>query len=245
MSDYSYIGSGKVYLREIGGSGGLVQVGNCSALNFAITEETKELKDYTQGGGGTYNEVRRISAVEMSLTMHDLSATNLARVLYGAATAVTSATVTDEPHNDIIVGSLVTTDHLASAITAVKRGATTLTLGTDYEVVGAGIIPLTAAPNSLANGDDLLITYTKAAADVVEALVNSGKEYEMVFDGMNEARSGKATVVRVHRAKVGAAQNIALIGEDYAALEVSGKLLKDTTKNGTSVSQYFNVKIEA
>jgi hypothetical protein len=51
-------------------------------------------------------------------------------------------------------------------------------------------------------------------------------------------------MVTAHRVKVGAAQNIGLIGDDYAALEVSGKLLKDTTKNGTSVSQYFRVAIE-
>jgi hypothetical protein len=219
-------------------------VGNCSALSFAITEETKELKDYTQAGGGTYNEVRRISAVGMSMTMHDLSATNLSRVLYGSASAVVSASVVDEPHADIVVGALVPTDDLASAITAVKRGATTLVLDDDYQVVNAGVIPLAGGTNTLANGDDLLISYTKADADVVEALVSSGKEYEMVFDGLNEARSGKSSVVRAHRVKVGAAQNISLIGDDYAALEVSGKLLKDTTKNGTSVSQYFKVAIE-
>jgi hypothetical protein len=305
MADYSYIGSGKVYLREIGAASGLIEVGNCSALSFAVTEETKELKDYTNAGGGTYNEVRRISAVEMSMTMHDLSAENLARVLYGAATDVASGAVPDEEHTGY-KGALLPVNNIASAVTSVeaKEGASAATRAnttpyalnayvvpatpngfyykatangtsggsiptypttvgatvvdgtvtwtcmgkvilvadTDYTVVPGGV--LIAAGADMTDGEVMMITYTKASADAVEALVNSGKEYEMVFAGLNEARSGKETMVTAHRVKVGAAQNIGLIGDDYAALEVSGKLLKDTTKNGTSVSQYFRVAIE-
>ena len=45
--------------------------------------------------------------------------------------------------------------------------------------------------------------------------------------------------------KLGATQNLSLIGEDYAALDVAGNALKDTSKNGTTVSQYFKVSIES
>jgi hypothetical protein len=244
MSDYSYLGSGKVYLREIGGSTGLLAVGNCSALNFNVTEETKELKDYTQAGGGTYNEVKRISAVECSMTLHELSPENLARALYGSSTAVVSATVTDEAHADVVIGALVPTDFLASAITTVKRGATTLTAGSDYDVVGAGIIPKSGGPNTVVTGDDLLITYTKANADVVQALTSSGKEYELMFDGMNEARSGKLTRVNAYRVKVGALASLGLIGDEYAAMEMTGKLLKDTSITTNGLSQYFKAEIQ-
>jgi len=245
VSDFSYLGSGKVWLREIGGSGGLTQVGNCSALSLAVTEDTKELKDFTQPGGGTYNEVRRISAVEMSATMHDLSAANLARALYGAATTEASATVTDEAHADIVIGALVPTLFLPSSITTVKKGATALTLNSDYTVEPSGIVPLAGGANALVAGDDLLITYAKAAQDVVQALVNSGKEYELLFDGLNEARSGKRTRVRAHRVKIGALASLSLIGEEYAAMEVAGKLLKDTSITGAGISQYAKIEIQA
>jgi hypothetical protein len=244
MADYSYLGSGKIWLREIGGSGGLIQVGNASALNFSVTEETKELKDFTQPGGGTYNEVRRIQSVECQMTLHDLNAQNLARALYGATSVESTATVTDEAANDIVIGSLIPTAFLPSAITAVKEGATTLVENSDYIIEPGGIVPLAGGTNTLANGDDLLITYTKANTDIVQALVNSGKEYEMLFDGLNEARSGKRTRVRAWRVKIGALQNLALIGEEYAAMEVSGKLLKDTSKVGANISQYFRVEIQ-
>jgi hypothetical protein len=244
-TDYSYIGSGKIYLREIGAGGkGLIEIGNASALSFAVTEEIKELKDYTNAGGGTYNEVRRIDSVEVSMTLHDLSPDNLARALYGSTSAIAAGTVTDEAHADIFIGALVPTDFLASAVTTVKKGATTLTLGTDYDVRPGGIVLKTAAPNSVVDGDDITITYTKAAADVVQAIVNSGKEYELLFDGLNEARSGKRTRVRVHRTKIGAATDLGLIGDEYAALEATGKVLKDLTITGAGLSQYFKADIE-
>lgn len=242
--DYSYLGSGKIWLREIGGSAGLTQVGNASQLNFSVTEDTKELKDFTQPGGGTYNEVRRISAVEMSATLHDLSAANLARALYGATSTETTATVTDEAHADIIGGELVPTNYLPSAITTVKKGATTLTVNVDYTVEPSGIVPILGGGGGLAAGDDIAITYTKAAQDIVQAIVNSGKEYELLFDGLNEARSGKRTRVRAWRVKVGALAQLALIGEEYAAMEVTGKLLKDTSITGAGLSQYFKVEIQ-
>ncbi len=305
MPDYSYIGSGRAYLREIGGGGGLIEVGNASNLTFSVTEDTIEQKDFTQPGGGTYNEVRRISAVECTITMAELSPANLARAVYGSATAVASTTVSGEavtvypdafsafahlplttptptvvpaqasataranttayalnsyvlpaapngfyykattagtsagtiPTFPTTIGATVTD----GTVTWTCAGRTTLVAGTDYEIRPGGIFVYVGR---LIAGEVLTCGYTRAAADVVQALTNSGKEYELVFDGLNEARSGKRTRVTAYRVKVGAAQQIALIGEEYAALEVTGKLLKDTSKTGAGVSQYFAAVIE-
>ena len=306
MADFSYIGSGKVYLRDRDASPqlGLVEVGNCSALNFAVTEDVKELKDFTQPGGGTYNEVRRISAVECQITMHDISGKNLSRALYGTATDVASGSVTNESAT-AYPGALIrlanmpasTPGYTVEGVATTRADSTAYALGDFikpatpntyiYKVTTAGTsassppsFPTTIgdtvadgtavitcagklAPASgtdfearagglyvnegvvMAGGVPWQIDYTKAATEVVQALVTSGKEYELVFDGLNEAHSGKRTLVVAHRVKIGALQNLALIGEDYAAVEASGKLLKDTTKNGTSVSQYFKVEVEA
>lgn len=238
--NYSYLGSGQVYLREVGAAAGLMEVGNVSALSFAISENVKELLDYTQPGGGTYNEVRRIQSVEVSMTLHDLSPENLARALYGNSTAITTATVTDESQVAYI-GGLVKTNFPYTSITTVKKAAATLILGTDYDVVAGGIVPKTGG--ALINGDTVLITYVKAAADVVQALTSSGKEYEMVFAGLNEARSGKAANIHAYRIKLGVAQALSLISEDFAGLEVTGKVLKDTSKTGAGVSQYFKAEL--
>lgn len=243
MADYSYIGVGRIYLKEVGASAGLIEVGNCSELNFSVTEDTRELRDYTQPGGGTYNEVRRISAVEVSINMHDLSPANLARALYGSTEAVTSATVTGEEQTAYI-GAFVKTDSMPSEITKVtdEDGVDTYVEGEDYEVRPGGIFILEGG--AISDGETILIDYTSANADVVQALVDSGKEYEMVFDGLNEARSGKKTIVHAYRIKLGALADLALIGDEYAAAQVTGKVLKDSTKTGAGISQYFKVEIE-
>lgn len=306
MTDYSYIGVGKVSLRVAGSAAPLRFVGNCSALNFAIEEETKELKDFTQGGGGTYNEVRRVSGVTCSMSLHDLSPDNLAIALFADVTTIAAAAVTTEAHVGY-KGGLVPADNtidttVAPVITAggaaVTRanttayaegdlikpatpndyyykvttagtsagsppsfgttvggttadgtatltcmGKTTLVVDTDYTVSGGGIYLESDA--SFTDGQSLNFAYTKAAASAIDALLNSSQEYEIFFDGLNEARSGKSTTVHAFRVKIGAAKDVALIGEDYAVQELEGKVLKDTNKNGTNESQYFKARIVA
>lgn len=307
-TDFSYLGSGKVYMRVAGSSAGLIEVGNCSALNFAVQEETKELTDHTQAGGGTWNQVRRITGVEASMTMHDMSAANLAIAVFGNASAIAAGTVTNESAGAAYKNALVPTAYpvdLTQTFTAkhaqfaaaaranstpyalgayilpaapngfvykataggtsggsiptypttiggtVVDGTVTwtcvgvtaaLTATTDYTAVSAGAL-MAAAPANIYDGEPIVISYTKLAGNAVEALLNSAQEYEIYFAGVNEARSGKAVNVRAYRVKFGPLQNLPLIGDDYAGLELTGRVLADTTKNGTSVSRYFNAQI--
>lgn len=305
MADYSYIGSGRIYAEEVGAGRGLIELGNCSGLSFSITEDVVEQKDFTQPGGGTYNEVRRISAVEMQITQAELRPENLARAVYGASSEVSGGAVTNE-NLTIYPGAftpfaklpaltptpVITPDGAAApaaqtteaydlndyvqpvapngyyykATTAGTSGGAaptwpttvgaTVTDGTvvwtcagkiapvadtDYEIRPGGIFVYEGATIA---GEVWEADYTAVDADVVQALVNSGKEYRIIFDGLNEARSGKRTRVEAYRVKIGAAQQIGLISEEYAVLEVTGKLLKDTTKVGAGVSQYFKADIE-
>lgn len=239
--DFSYLGVGKVYMREVGAAAGFIEVGNCSSLAGTINEDVKELKDFTQPGGGTYNEVRRVESVEVGATLHDLSAANLARVVFGAAAAIATAPVTDEAHENAYPDTFVPTNK-PGTVTGVKVGMVTLDEGDDYTIVPGGIL-ITSDGAIDYTGETVLISYTPSAGYIVEALVNSAKEYEIFFSGLNEARSGKAVTFHAYRWKMGAAQNLNFIGEDYLAMEVTGKLLKDSTKNGTSESQYFKTAI--
>jgi hypothetical protein len=308
MSDYSYIGVGQCYLEEVGGTTGLLPIGNVSALSFAVSEEVKELKDFTKGGGGTRNEVRRVSSVEASMTLHDLSPENLARVLYGVSTAGAAGALTNQAIGTFQAGAFDPFPAIAAATpapviratngrTATTRANTTayamgvyiipavsngfyyrvttagtsaaapptfgttvggttvdgtatltcmgrilLTAGTDYNVTGNGVtFTATAAATA---GEPVEADFTAVASDLTQALTSSGKEDRLYFDGLNEARSGKRVLVDAFRVRIGAAQNLGLIGEEYAALEVTGKVLADTTKLGVGVSQYFTARQE-
>lgn len=307
MADYSYLGSGRIYVEEIGAAvpAGPIELGNCSALSLAVNEETKESKDYTQPGGGTFNEVRRISSVEMQVTQAELKPDGLARALYGAVTAIASSVVVGEartvypdayvPFANLPLTTPVPTIVPAQATAAARANTTPYALnayyqpavangyyykvttagtsaaapptfpvlvgatvvdgtatvtcagkiavvaGVDYELRAGGLLTL---PGATIAGEVWTVGYTRAAIDLVQALVNSAREYKVIFDGLNEARSGKRTRITAYRVKLGAAQNISLIGDDYASLEVTGKLLKDTTITGAGLSQYVKIEVE-
>jgi len=235
--DYSYIGSGKIYLKEVGASAGLVEIGNCSALNFAVQEEVKEQRDYTSPGGGVLNEVRRITGVEVSISLAELSPDNLAKALYGTTTAVVAGSAVAEAVT-AYAGALSRLAHATPTSVVVQdvTDTTTYVADTDYEVRPGGIFVLVGG--AITDGDVLHVDYDYGAEDVVQALASSAKEYLVCFEGLNEARSGKAMLIDAWRVKFGAASDLALIGDEFATLELTGKVLKDSTKLG-GISQFF------
>ena len=246
MKDHSYLGSGKLLIREFGAAAPFEEVGNCSALTFSPQEEKKNLIDYTNPGGGNRNEVARLTGVECGYTFHDFAAENFARTLRSSVTAVVAGTITDE---DVVAykGGFTPLAKVATGITSVKgaSGATTYTVGDDYEFRDGGIfIPTgSAIPAPVASAANIKVTYANAAQKRVEALTQSAKQYEMLFVGLNEAQSGKRVRVHAHKVSGGLLASMGLIGEEYGAGEVTGGLMADTTK-GTGLSQYFTVVLE-
>jgi hypothetical protein len=247
-TDYSYIGSGRILTRARGASSGLIELGNCSALTFGVEQEKKSLRDFRSPGGGAYNSLDRITSVNMSITATDLSPQNLSMALYGNTSAVVGGSITNEPQV-AYAGGYLTTDYDATAITAVKNKitpATVYTAGTDYIfqygaifIPAGSTIPVPSDPDT----PNITIDYTSKSGNLVQALTSAAQELEMVFLGLNEADSGSSATVKVWRAKFGPAASIALIGDDYASLEMSGSLLADASKTGL-VSQYFQTFLE-
>jgi hypothetical protein len=127
-----------------------------------------------------------------------------------------------------------------------QGGSPTYTVTTDYEFREGGIyIPSTSTiTNPVGGAANIEVTYPYAAQKKVQALVNSAKQYEMVFVGLNEAQSGKAVRIILHKVSGGLLQQMAVLGDDYGAGEVTGKLLSDSTKTGAGISKYFTVELE-
>ncbi len=246
-TDYSYIGSGRILARRRGSAEAYRELGNCSALTLGVETETKSLRDFRSPGGGTYNQVDRITAVTLSVTAHDLSPQNIALALYGTTEAVTGGTVTEEAAV-AYKGGYVVLEGNPSAVAAIEPagGGAAYVAGTDYILQhGAIFIPATSAivAPTTPTTPNIEVTYTDKKGDMVQALAAAAAELELVFLGLNEADSGSAVTVRAWRAKFGPASSIPLIGDDYAALEMSGALLADASKTGGE-SQYFQTFIE-
>lgn len=243
MAKRTYRGRGKVYLdgRHIGNVSELV-------LNSENREET--MLDYTQGGGGVYDSVSEIEQATFAFTFWDYFPENFAVSTFGTSASVAAGTVTDESisapadlaDGDRLVKTAKMIDTTQTVTVTSDPAGTTYTLDTDYSVTKAGIILLSAG--SISASDPLLVSYSNEATDLVQAIMTSGQEFNMVFDGLNDADSGKGVVVDIFKAKPSPGEGIGLISEEFASSTVNGTIVKDTTKNGTTESQYYTVEME-
>ena len=245
QTQVSYIGKGEVFIQKRGTAGAkMVPIGNCSALQFGIAEEKKKLNDYTRTGGGLLDSLTTIQSITASMSVSNLSPENLALATRGTTSAVASATVTDEAHADILLGSLIRLAKVpdVTATVTVKKGATVIASAGNWEINGAGLW-IAAAPADLLANDDITVSYTALAGDVVQALTTSNEEYTLIFSGLNEARSGKPVIVTVHRLKFSPAASLDWIADDFGQLEMSADVLADATVTGSGLSKYMKIEM--
>lgn len=237
-----YLGSGQVYARIAGAAVALLAIGNCSMLESSVKEDKQTLKDYTKPGGGTYASVSRIDTVTIKLKLHDLNKTNVARAVFGSESAVAGAAVIDE----VVVaykGGLVPLAHIAPTAVIVTNSAATTTYvaGVDYELKGGGLLILDAG--AITDAQSLKVDYTFAAYHKVEAMTTGAVILELHFEGLNEADSGKPVILDVWRAQLSPTKALSLLSDKFADLDLEAELLKDPSKTGTGISQYFRVKM--
>ena len=233
--------AGQVYLKNNAINGPKVAVGNVSALALEISEDEKTLTDYTQPGGGQWAALSRISGINASMTLHDLDPVNLARAVYGASSAEAGATVSDESHTAYQGGLLRLAHPNPTSVTVTSDPAgTTYVADTDYEVRPEGIMILGGA---ITDATAILVNYTYHDYDVIEALTTGSGIYELTFGGLNEANSNSPVILDIWRLQVSAASNLGFISDDFASLELNGKVLMDPTKTGSGISRYFRVQM--
>jgi len=81
MSDKSYIGKGRIYIKEVGAALASLSFGNCDGLSFTINEDKKEQKDFRDQGGGTVNTVSIIDSIVGTLSALELTKETLSIAL--------------------------------------------------------------------------------------------------------------------------------------------------------------------
>ncbi|WP_417698096.1 hypothetical protein [Psychromonas sp.] len=232
-----YIGSGIVYVDGR-------DVGNVSALDFTLEVETKTRASYRPGGGNIASS-SRVRSVSLSATLDSFNNSNLSLALRGVVDTKESKTITNENIKAIVPGLVETSEMLDVSNTinvqsVVEEGSedspVTFTKGVDFEVTAAGIKPLSTG--KITDGMLLTIDYTTRAASALQALVESGKEVKMIFDGINDD-NGSPSVVKVYRWKPAPAAGLSLIGDDYGEFQLAGDVLADDTITATGKSKFF------
>lgn len=120
--------------------------------------------------------------------------------------------------------------------------------GTYSQVNRIESVEFTATLHDLSPENMAMVLFGTAStvSDVatIEALTTGAQTFEMVFEGVNEAATGKTVTVTVHRAKIGAAQGLGFIGDDFGALEITGEVLIDTSIVTAGLSQFFKIEMD-
>ena len=228
QSETYYYGQGKVYLaRRLpnGKPGATRWIGDVSALSLALTVERVSHKESYSSNRGTVRSFISSQDGTLTATWHDLSAENLAIVLYGEQVAIPAGTVTGEllPAG-IVAGERYVLDH--QRVDDVVIG--TLVEGTDYEVdytYGAVtfLTAQTTAPsvNYIYAGSVNTTLFTKKPIDLF-----------LRFEGINLAEGGAAKVLELYKISFSPAAALALIQGDtsLAALETTATVLYDTAR---------------
>ncbi len=220
---------------------GLKSLMEVDQFDLAYNQTAIDLPDNQNVGGGIADTVYRIDNMEVSFKMRNFSSYNFALSEFGSFTSAAGAAITDEV-SPAYAGSFIPTLYpgitLVSVNDAAAGGGTVFTEGTDYEVRSGGIYILDSFTG--VDAADVYISYTHPGVDIIQALTESGKEYEIFVDAMNEALSGDPFTHRLYRVKVSPAATLALLGGGaYGEMAVTGKVLQDPTKTGTGISKYM------
>ena len=236
---------GQVYARPYGSAMLPVPIGNVLELKIEHDEDVQTQEDMSVLGGGTHSEVRRVKLVKLSMKLADLNVVNLARSVLGTVAEIAGGSVVDEPHS-CMLGGLIRLTHIQPSAITLKKGATvgaaTVIDPANYEVRPEGIFIKTDAPG-VTNTDKLWVSYTYGVYAAIEALTTKTVELELTFGGLNEADSGKPTVVDIYRVSQGVTKSLELIGKGFGSLDVSGNVLQDPTKTGAGVSRYYKTSV--
>lgn len=231
----SFIGSGKIKIADYASGSQFSNrffrdVGNASVFQFAFSQDLKTLRDFQDPAGGIADTAVRLDQCSGQIDLREFNVANLAMALWGTTAVLGVTAIVGEAGHFIKAGTFMPANRLINTSVApvLKKGATTI-LAADYTVSKGGITFAAAiTTGGVADGDAITIDYTPVASADVQALINNSPNVSIFFEGIN-AVTGKNTSVRIYKAKLGVPQNIDMIGEDFASLQLSFTAQKDTS----------------
>lgn len=236
--DDLYIGAGELYFDRFDGAGaatGLRLLGNCSALTITPAEdEVKELYSSMEAARplAARDIIRR--KVTLKATLNEFSPENVALVLMGdqveytqAATPIVAEILTTAP----VIDRFYKTAKRGIGSVVVKRGATTLTVNTQYKIHDAEmgliyLIDLTGAASG-----NLTIDYTPT-------LISSGSGRPQIRGALATKIEGKIVYrpdstrgpkqeIEVWKCAASPDGEFSLIGDEYGEFTLSFEVLTD------------------
>lgn len=242
-TSYYYSGQGRLGIGERNATTGelsnVVFVGNVTSLTVDIATTKFEHKESMSGQRAIDLTIIKEKNATFKFSSESLSLDALVTGLYGTQSSITGATVTDEPHNDVKLGTAIPLKHPNVSSVVVKKASTTLTEGTDYQVDnGFGTVYILVGGTVVA-GDDLTVSYTYGAATDLQAFTQATPpERYLRFEGLNTV-NGDLRLLEIPRAAFDPLTGLEFINDELGKGDFGGNILPDLTIVATGKSQYF------
>lgn len=250
------LGRGKILFDRLDANGvrtGFIHLGNCDTFSASVAVETKELADFTTNTSAPYKQVNTKTTADIKIAGFEFSPDILALNVLGDVSAVTqsSATVTAEAlasATQTKKGRIYRTAKRNISAVAVKQGATTFVLGTDYTILDAtmGLISFPST-STVVDATAVTIDYTAAAivsTDGIKKIVGAtNSKIEGVLTFVPDPAAGPSMEVVVYRANLAPDGELSWISEDFNKWSVSGSAQSDVAGSygGSAGSPYFEI----
>ncbi len=238
------LGRGKVFFNRLSSAGaatGYKFLGEVSKLELSTQDDILEMRDHTVNSTPVLKKVNKQRDAKVSLTFHEMDKENVAMALMGSVSAFiqTSGSVTAEAlTTSVVKGHSYKTVARQISSVVVKKGASTLVLGTDYDIADAatGLIHIREGSVTVSDGDSLTVDYTKAAiASPGLARVVGGNssfiEGALLFIG--DPATGPSADVEIWKASISPSGVLGLIQDDFAGVDLEATILSDPVNHPT------------
>lgn len=240
MSDNYVLGRGELYFAKYKPGttipGAEIYFGNTPS--FSITSNVQKLEHYNSDRGVKEKDLSIDLQTDRSasITCDNMSADNIALMFMGTSATITTtaATAVTETFTGVTLGGWYQLGVSAAAPTGVrkvtnvvvKKGATALTLHTDYEVE-PNFARVQIVGGALANGDDIEVTYDVQAHTNWQVISgNSSTEGALRFISFNPA--GKQIDYFFPYVKIAPDGDMNLKGDDWQMVTFTVDILKKT-----------------
>ncbi|AHK11750.1 major tail protein [Shewanella sp. phage 1/44] len=251
----SFIGGGKIWIREKAVDSTTPQMyafGNADSFSFAINEDKKTQRNFTTPGGGNIASQSSITDVTASVNALSFQPRTLALALRSLIKTIASAAIVGETHKvykDALEPLLFIPKGTETITVTSQDGVTTFVNNVDYVIEHGGIYIPEASTITVADttnvGVSIKIDYTSQDTFSIEAITQSSIEYEIFFNGFNDADNGKPTTVKCHKVKFSPATALELISEDFGSLPMTFEVLADDSITAADISKYFKIDMVA
>lgn len=238
---------GILKMRKAGSGLPFTPVGLSSSVQQTHETNQIRLEDATNPLGGTYDKLEKVTSMGIAINLREINSRNLGALLFGTVLNVPTSTVAAE-EVIVAVGGTSKLAKMPLTITSVKGvGETppTYVEDVDYMLTGAGIEVLAGgALEEDIDGDDdfkVVVAYTSADYDEIEALTDSGQEWELMFEGGNAVGTKGKINAHYWRVRFGLAQAMDFINvEDFLGLQATAEVLSDPGR-GLGKSAYMKI----